>query len=47
LKVLRLRSGDDADAERIADLAIQHPKFTPTPAEGSLLMIEVSLTHKR
>jgi len=33
LKVLRFRSSDDAEAERIIDLAMQHSKFTPTPAE--------------
>jgi len=33
LKVLRQRSSDDTEAERIIDLAMQNSKFTPTPAE--------------
>jgi hypothetical protein len=33
--VLRQRSGDDAEAERITDLVMQNSKFAPTPAELS------------
>jgi hypothetical protein len=33
LRVLRQRSSDDTESERIIDLALQNSKFAPTPAE--------------